>query len=113
MTFKLDDGTEPPAIERLDHCAHFYKSSLIQEVNIDVVEYRAGPVSSLTMTCTAGWETYGAECLMRVIAQRISEGYSVSSGSQNSAFLILKWDPSQWPKQIGRASCRESVCQYV
>ena len=90
MTFKLDGGIEPPAIERLDHCANFYKTSLNQEVNVDVVEYRSGPVSSLTMTCTAGWETYGAECLMRVIAQRMSEGYSVSSGSQNSAFLIRK-----------------------
>ncbi len=95
MSFKLDDGSEPPDVERLNHGAHFYKTSLGQQVDVDVVEYRAGPVATLTMTCTAGWEAYGAECFMRVIAQRISEGYSVSSGTQNSAFLILKSDSAQ------------------
>src|SRR3546814_17870613 len=79
MSFKLDDGTEPPDVERLNHGAHFYKTSLGQQVDVDVVEYRAGPVSTLTKTCTAGREAYGAECFMRVIAPRISEGYSVRS----------------------------------
>lgn len=88
MTFKLAGGTEPPQIERLVHSASFYKTSLGKHIEVQVVECRFGHAAHLTMTCTPEWEAYGAECLMRVIAQLITEGYVVSSGSQNSAFLI-------------------------
>src|SRR3546814_17319513 len=88
MSFKLDDGTEPPDVERLNHGAHFYKTRLGQQVDVDVVDYRAGPVSTLTMTFTAGWEAYGAECFIRVIAQRITECSSVSSGTPDRKNVV-------------------------
>jgi hypothetical protein len=88
MPFTMEGGCEPPPIERLVHRDGFYKTSLGKHIEVTVVECRFGPVLSLTLTCTEGWEGYGAECLMRVIAQRITDGFTVTSGNERSAFLI-------------------------
>lgn len=90
MSFQLADGTIPPEVEILRHCQSFDKSSLGITVVIEVVEISHGPISSLMMTCTEDWEAYGNECLMRVVAQRMKDGFEVISITEKSATLRKK-----------------------
>src|SRR3546814_12273514 len=84
------------------------------------VQTCALPISHLAIVLLGGGEAFyqgermpGAQALERAGLQPVSLSYKEGLALNNGTAQILATGVLALPKQIGRAACRERVCQYV
>lgn len=77
MEFILQDGTTPPKVEKQTHSYSFYKTSEGRRVETRVDEYVHRTYRVMFASGTEGWEQLITDNMMRVVAQRIEEGWEL------------------------------------